>query len=279
VLFLGLFIGFAIKVPIVPFHTWLPDAHVEAPTAVSVILAGVLLKMGTYGILRICYPILPDAARWFAWPLAILGAINIIYGAMCAMAQRDMKKLVAYSSVSHMGYVLLGMAVFNEAGITGAVLQMFNHGTITAMLFLMVGVIYDRALHREIDGFGGLGLAMPKYTTVFSLALFAALGLPGLSGFVGEALVFLGAFEVYRTVTIVSAIGIVLGAAYVLWMLQRVFLGPLNTKYEGIPDISWRELASVLPVAALVVILGVYPPPIINMIKISLLNLISQIPG
>jgi NADH-quinone oxidoreductase subunit M len=274
-----LFVGFAIKVPIVPFHTWLPDAHVEAPTAVSVILAGVLLKMGTYGILRICYPILPDAAKWFALPLAILGAINIIYGAFCALAQTDMKKLVAYSSVSHMGYVLLGMAVFNEAGITGAVLQMFNHGTITAMLFLMVGVIYDRAHHREIAGFGGLGLQMPVYTSVFSLALFAALGLPGLSGFVGEALVFVGAFEVYRVVTIVSALGIVLGAAYVLWMLQRVFLGPLNEKYDKLPDISFRELASVLPVAVIVVFLGVYPAPLINMIKTSLLNLIALIPG
>jgi NADH-quinone oxidoreductase subunit M len=278
-LFMGLFIGFAIKVPIVPFHTWLPDAHVEAPTAVSVILAGVLLKMGTYGILRICYPILPDAAKWFALPLAILGAINIIYGALCALAQTDMKKLVAYSSVSHMGYVLLGMAVFNEAGITGAVLQMFNHGTITAMLFLMVGVIYDRAHHREIAGFGGLGLQMPVYTSVFSLALFAALGLPGLSGFVGEALVFVGAFEVYRVVTIVSAVGIVLGAAYVLWMLQRVFLGPLNEKYDTLPDINPRELISVVPIGVIVILFGVYPAPLINLIKTSLLNLIAMIPG
>ena len=279
ILFLGLFIGFAIKVPIVPFHTWLPDAHVEAPTAVSVILAGVLLKMGTYGILRICYPILPDAAAWFSWPLAILGAINIVYGAMCALAQSDMKRLVAYSSVSHMGYVLLGMAVFNEAGITGAVLQMFNHGTITAMLFLMVGVIYDRAHHREINGFGGLGTQMPRYTTVFSLALFAALGLPGLSGFVGEALVFVGAFAVYKTVTIVSAIGIVLGAAYVLWMLQRVFLGPANEKYADLPDISRRELVSVVPIGIVVILFGVYPPPLIDMIKTSLVHLIGMIPG
>ena len=279
VLFLGLFIGFAIKVPIVPFHTWLPDAHVEAPTAVSVILAGVLLKMGTYGILRICYPILPDAAAWFSLPLAILGAINIVYGAMCALAQTDMKKLVAYSSVSHMGYVMLGMAVFNEAGMTGALLQMFNHGTITAMMFLMVGVIYDRAHHREIAGFGGLGLQMPRYTTMFSLALFAALGLPGLSGFVGEALVFVGAFSVYRTVTIISAIGIVLGAAYVLWMLQRVFLGPLNPKYADLPDINRREMLSVAPIAVLVILLGVFPMPIIDLIKTSLLHLIAQIPG
>ena len=278
-LFLGLFIGFAIKVPIVPFHTWLPDAHVEAPTAVSVILAGVLLKMGTYGLLRICYPMLPDAARWFSFPLAILGAINIVYGAYCALAQTDMKKLVAYSSVSHMGYVLLGLAVFNEAGVTGAVLQMFNHGTITAMLFLMVGVIYDRAHHREIAGFGGLGMVMPRYTSIFSLALFAALGLPGLSGFVGEALVFIGAFEVYRTVTIVSALGIVIGAAYVLWMLQRVFLGPLNEKYRDLPEISMREAISVVPIGVLVILFGVYPAPLINMIKESLIFLIGQIPS
>ncbi len=278
-IFMFLFIGFAVKVPIFPFHTWLPDAHVEAPTAVSVILAGVLLKMGTYGMLRICFPVLPDATRWFAWPLAILGAINIIYGAFCALAQKDMKKLVAYSSVSHMGYVLLGMAVFNEAGITGAMLQMFNHGTITAMLFLLVGVIYDRAHHREINGFGGLGSVMPRYTTVFSLALFAALGLPGLSGFVGEALVFLGAFPVYRVVTMVSAVGIIIGATYVLWMLQRVFLGPLNQKYANIPDINARELATVIPLAAIVIFIGVYPAPFINMVKTSLITLIGMIPG
>jgi NADH-quinone oxidoreductase subunit M len=279
VLFVFLFIAFAIKVPIFPFHTWLPDAHVEAPTAVSVILAGVLLKMGTYGIFRICYPILPDAARWFAWPLAILGAINIIYGAFCALAQKDMKKLVAYSSVSHMGFVILGMAVFNEAGFTGAMLQMFNHGTITAMLFLMVGVIYDRAHHREINGFGGLGMVMPRYTSVFSLALFAALGLPGLSGFVGEALVFIGAFQVYPIVTAISVVGIILGASYVLWMLQRVFLGPLNPKYEGIADISSREMISVVPLAAIVILFGVYPAPLINLVKTSLVTLIGMIPG
>jgi len=277
-LFLGLFVGFAIKVPIVPFHTWLPDAHVEAPTAVSVILAGVLLKMGTYGILRICFPILPDAAAWFSWSLAILGAINIVYGAMCALAQTDMKKLVAYSSVSHMGYVLLGMAVFNEAGITGAVLQMFNHGTITAMLFLMVGVIYDRAHHREIEGFGGMMRVMPRYGTMFSLALFAALGLPGLSGFVGEAFVFVGAFQVYKVITIVSAIGIVLGAGYVLWMLQRVFLGPTNEKYADLPDINMREMISVVPIAVVVILFGVYPMPLIEMIRTSLVHLISVVP-
>jgi NADH-quinone oxidoreductase subunit M len=279
ILWMGLFIGFAIKVPIFPFHTWLPDAHVEAPTAVSVILAGVLLKMGTYGILRISYPILPDAAVWFSLPLAILGAINIIYGACCAMAQSDMKKLVAYSSISHMGYVLLGMSAFTQAGINGAVFQMFNHGTITAMLFLCVGVIYDRAHHRDIDGFGGLGLQMPVYTSVFSFALFAALGLPGLSGFVSEAMVFMGAFPVYRTIAMISAVGIVIGAAYVLWMLQRVFLGPKNPKYDALPEISAREMFTLVPIGLIVLLLGVYPMPVLNLMKVSLNNLIKVVAG
>jgi NADH-quinone oxidoreductase subunit M len=279
ILFVGLFIGFAIKVPIFPFHTWLPDAHVEAPTAVSVILAGVLLKMGTYGMLRINYTMLPDATLWFSLPLAILGVINIIYGALCAMAQTDMKKLVAYSSISHMGYVLLGMAVFTEAGINGAVLQMFNHGTITAMLFLCVGVLYDRAHTRDINGFGGLGLQMPIYTTVFSFALFAALGLPGLSGFISEAMVFMGAFPVYRELTMVAALGIVLGAAYILWMLQRVFLGPLNPKWDTLPDISAREMFTLVPIALVVLILGIYPMPVLNLMKVSLNNLIKVVAG
>jgi len=279
IVWMGLFIGFAIKVPIFPFHTWLPDAHVEAPTAVSVILAGVLLKMGTYGILRISYPILPDQATNFMVPMAILGAINILYGAFCAMAQTDMKKLVAYSSVSHMGYVLLGMSSMTVAGINGAVLQMFNHGTITAMLFLCVGVIYDRAHHREINGFGGLGLQMPIYTSVFSFALFAALGLPGLSGFVSEVMVFMGAFPVHRTITIISALGVVIGAAYVLWMLQRVFLGPKQDKYDSLPEINARELVTLVPIGVIVLLLGVYPMPVLNLMKVSLNHLIKVVAG
>ncbi|MFH2052723.1 MAG: NADH-quinone oxidoreductase subunit M [bacterium] len=278
-LFAAFFLAFAIKVPVFPLHTWLPDAHVEAPTAGSVVLAGVLLKMGTYGILRISYPILPDAALWFAFPLAILGAINILYGAYCAMAQSDMKKLVAYSSVSHMGYVLLGMAAFTEAGINGAVLQMFNHGTITAMMFLCVGVVYDRAHTREINGFGGLMTQMPVYGTVFSFALFAALGLPGLSGFVSEAMIFMGVFPVYRTVAMVSALGIIIGAAYVLWMLQRVFLGPKNEKWDSLPDINAREMFTLVPIGVIVLLLGVYPMPVLNLMKVSLNNLIKVVAG
>ena len=209
VVWIALFIGFAIKIPAFPFHTWLPDAHVEAPTAISVILAGVLLKMGTYGILRVNYPMMPVATADMAyWLLGALGAWNIIYGALCAMAQTDLKKLVAYSSVSHMGYVMLGMASFTTQGINGAVLQMFNHGTITAMLFLLVGVIYDRAHHRDIEGFGGLAAVMPLYTGITALAVFASMGLPGLSGFISEVLVLLGTWQKYPGLAILGASGV-----------------------------------------------------------------------
>src|SRR5499426_2126766 len=256
VIWVALFIGFAIKIPAFPFHTWLPDAHVEAPTAISVILAGVLLKMGTYGILRINYGILPAATlapaselfSWMGshsiafWVLAALGTLNIVYGALCAMAQQDLKKLVAYSSISHMGYVMLGMAAFTEQGINGAVLQMFNHGTITAMLFLLVGVIYDRAHHRDIEGFGGLASIMPLYTGVTGFAFFAAMGIPGLSAFISEVLVLLGAWRVYPALTVVAASAVVLTAGYMLWALQRMYLGPPNPKYESTGwEINGRE--------------------------------------
>ncbi len=267
---IALYIAFAIKVPVFPFHTWLPDAHVEAPTAISVILAGILLKMGTYAILRISYPLLPDATRHFALFLAVMGMINIIYGALCAMAQKDLKKLVAYSSISHMGYVLLGMSSFTSEGINGAVLQMFNHGTITAMLFLIVGVIYDRAHHREIEAFGGLAHQMPRYSVITAVAFFAALGLPGLSGFISEALVFLGAFQTYRLITAVSAVGVVLGAAYILWTMQRMFLGSLREKYKILPEINGRELFTLVPLAIIIFAVGVYPMPMLNLIRTSL---------
>jgi NADH-quinone oxidoreductase subunit M len=275
--FLALFIGFAIKVPVFPFHTWLPDAHVEAPTAISVILAGVLLKMGIYGIFRISYPMFPQATLWFAPWMAVLGLVNIVYGALCAMAQKDMKKLVAYSSVSHMGYCLLGMAAMNPQGFSGSVLQMFNHGTITAMLFLIVGVIYDRAHHRDIDGFGGLFAQMPRYTALVSIAFFAALGLPGLSGFISEALVFIGAFPVFKMITIISVSGVVLTAAYMLWLTQRVFLGQLNPKYATMADVTPREVFTLVPLALIVIWVGVYPMPILNLITSSLTNLVGQI--
>jgi len=271
---LALFIGFAIKIPAFPFHTWLPDAHVEAPTAISVILAGVLLKMGTYGILRICYPMLPGGTQMYAyWLLAALGTWNIVYGALCAMAQEDMKKLVAYSSISHMGYVMLGMATLTAQGINGAVLQMFNHGTVTAMLFLLVGVVYDRAHHRRIDGFGGLASVMPVYTGIMTIAFFAAMGLPGLSAFISEVLVLLGSWQYSQALTIVAASAVVLTAGYMLWMLQRVWLGPVNEKYAMMPDVSAREIVTLVPLAVIVMILGVDPHAVLDLINPSLLAL------
>src|SRR5437667_8352247 len=281
ILWVALFIGFAIKIPAFPCHTWLPDAHVEAPTAISVILAGVLLKMGTYGILRVNYPLLPEATVQLApYFLAALGAWNIVYGALCAMAQcfiepKDLKKLVAYSSISHMGYVMLGMASFTPQGINGAVLQMFNHGTITAMLFLIVGVIYDRAHHRRIDGFGGLASVMPVYTGVMELAFFAAMGLPGLSAFISEILVLLGAWRDYKIPTLFGAATVILTAGYLLWTIQQMFLGTPREDYARLhlSEISGRELFTLVPLGVIVVVLGVYPHAILDLLNGSLQHL------
>ncbi|MDI6787898.1 MAG: NADH-quinone oxidoreductase subunit M, partial [Planctomycetota bacterium] len=284
--FIGLYIAFAIKVPAFPFHTWLPDAHTEAPTSVSVILAAILLKMGVYGILRICLPILPESAHSFSYIMAIIGVINIVYGALCTMAQKDMKKLIAYSSISHMGFCLLGIAAAcrlnasEDAAIpalTGAVLQMFNHGCIAGMLFLIAGVIYDRAHHRDVNGFGGLATKMPLYAGITSFAFFASMGLPGLSGFISEILVFLGGFKIYTALTIASASGVVLTAAYFLWTMQRMFLGPLNPKYETLPEISFREMFTLVPLGLIVLWVGVYPMPVIDLITKSLENLITLV--
>ena len=280
IMFFFLYIAFAIKVPVFPFHTWLPWAHVEAPTAISVILAGILLKMGVYGFFRIGFPIFPTAAVYFAVPMAVLGVFNIIYGACCAMAQDDLKKIVAYSSVSHMGYCMLGMAAMTGWGMTGSVLQMFNHGTSTSMMFLLVGVIYDRAHHRDVNKFGGLAAQLPIYTGIMTVALFASMGLPGLSGFISEILVFLGSFNSdiarhslmdysFQSLTIIAAVGVVLTAAYLLWMMQRVFFGPLNEKYKDLADLTGRELFTLVPLVVVVVALGVYPQPLINLTRNS----------
>ncbi len=275
--YIFLFIGFAIKIPMFPFHTWLPDAHVEAPTAISVILAGVLLKMGTYGILRVCFPIFPEITRQLVWYIALFGMINIIYGALCAMAQKDFKKLIAYSSISHMGFVLLGMASLNSLGISGAVFQMFNHGTITAMLFLIVGVIYDRAHTREIDAFGGLMTQMPVYGGFVTLAFFAAIGLPGLSGFVSESFIFLGSFGfgLIRVLTVISTLGILLGAGYMLWTLQRVFLGTLKEKWSSLKDLTFREYAMFIPLSLIIIFLGVYPSAMLNLMNTSVNSMVK----
>lgn len=276
-MYIALFIGFAIRVPIFPFHTWMPDAHVEAPTPISVILAGIMLKMGAYGLLRISYPMLPDAAKYFAYGLAVLGLINILYGAFTAMAQTDLKKLVAYSSISHMGYVLLGMSVFTKVGMNGAVLQMFNHGIIIAMLFLIVGVIYDRTHQREISGFGGLGSQMPIYTGITSFAFFAGFGLPGLSCFISQAMVFIGAFSVYKYITVFAVSGVILTAAYFLWTLQRIFLGKLQDKYKTLPEISRMEIFTLAPLMIIILFIGVYPMPVLNLMQTSLNYLIDVV--
>lgn len=277
--YIFLFIGFAIKVPMFPFHTWLPDAHVEAPTPISVILAGILLKLGTYGMLRISFPIFPEITNQLAYWIAVFGMINIIYGALCAMAQKDFKKLIAYSSISHMGYVLLGMASLTTQGTLGAVFQMFNHGTITAMLFLIVGVIYDRAHTRGVDDFGGLALQMPVYTGIVTVAFFASLGLPGLSGFISEAFVFLGSFskETIRVIAIISTLGILLTAAYMLWTMQRIYFGKLNEKWATLPDINELELATLAPLAAIVIFLGIYPSPMLNIMNSSINKLVEVV--
>ncbi len=283
-LFIGLLLGFAIKVPMFPFHTWLPDAHVEAPTAISVILAGVLLKMGTYGFLRIAYPTFPDIARSLGPFIAVLSIIAIIYGALVAMAQADLKKLIAYSSVSHMGYMTLGIAVMNPDGINGAIMQMCAHGLSTGALFLLVGVIYDRAHTRQIADLGGLYNQMPQYTGMMSIAAFASLGLPGLVGFWGEFLILKGAFQApeefwaslavplfgnglvfFRWMAVIAAIGMILTAGYLLWMIERVFLGKAKEKWNSLKDMTVREWWSLAPMAVLMIALGVYPKPLMDM--------------
>lgn len=279
VVFLALFLGFAIKVPIWPFHTWLPDAHVEAPTPISVLLAGVLLKMGTYGFFRIGYPILPEAARWFAPALGVLAIIGILYGGFVAFAQQDFKKLVAYSSVSHMGFVLLGLAVFTVTGFHGALMQMFTHGLITGSLFLLVGVLYDRAHIRDLDSFGGLWAKLPVFGGILIFCSLASLGLPGLAGFVSEFMVLLGSFPVYRWLTILACGGILLAAAYLLYMIQRVLLGNLNQKWAHLPDMNGREIFTLAPLMVLILVVGIYPKIVLQYITPTLEALVKTVGG
>jgi NADH-quinone oxidoreductase subunit M len=255
-------------VPMVPFHTWLPDAHVEAPTAGSVILAGVLLKMGTYGFVRFSLPILPDATvRLLPW-MAGLSIVAILYGALVAMAQKDMKKLVAYSSVSHLGFVTLGLFALNPPGLSGSVLQMINHGISTGALFLLVGVIYERRHTRLIADYGGLSAVMPHYATVFLIITMASIGLPALNGFVGEATILIGVFDRVWWWAVLAALGIVLGAAYMLWMYQRVFFGPLDRpENQGLADLDRRELVCLLPLVLLCFWIGLYPQPFFRILE------------
>ncbi len=274
-----LFIAFAIKIPSFPFHTWLPDAHVQAPTPISVILAGILLKLGGYGLIRACFPIVPHAFTDFAFALGVLGVISIVYGAYVALGQSDFKRMVAYSSVSHMGFVLLGMAALTEFGMKGAALQMFNHGTSSAACFLVVGVIYDRAHHRDLNAFGGVAQPMPRYWALSTVAFFASLGLPGMAGFVSEALTLVGSFQSadtrFQILVLISCLGVVLTAAYILWALQRVFLGPLNEKYKDYKDITGREIFSLAPLLFLCIFLGIFPFYLLDWMDIGVKDLMS----
>jgi NADH-quinone oxidoreductase subunit M len=239
--------------------------------------------MGTYGFLRIAYPIFPSASVHFADAIAWLGLINILYGAFCAMAQTDVKKLIAYSSVSHMGFVMLGLAAMTTAGMNGAVLQMFNHGTSTAMMFLLVGILYERSHHRWIirpdgtKGFGGLYTQLPKYTIIFIVAMFASMGLPGLSGFISEALIFLGIYQRFTTITVIAVLGLIIGAAYLLWMFKRMFFGEIVEDNKQYWDVNAREIAYMLPLVAAVLVFGIYPAPILNIMSASVNNLVNML--
>jgi NADH-quinone oxidoreductase subunit M len=277
-LFAAFALAFAIKVPMFPFHTWLPDAHVEAPTAGSVILAGVLLKMGTYGFIRFAMPLFPDAAREFAPLIVALSVIGILYGALVAMVQPDMKKLVAYSSVSHLGFVMLGLFALNTQGIQGGVIQMVNHGLSTGALFLAVGVIYERRHTREIKEFGGLAEVVPWFAAFFLIICLSSLGLPGLNGFVGEFLVLLGAFRVWPVVAAISALGVILAAVYLLWMYQRVMFGPVtNEKNRGLRDLTGREFWTLAPVLLFILWLGVYPNPFLRKLDGSVAEVLQRV--
>src|SRR5438093_1766177 len=267
-IFLGFFFGFAIKVPMFPFHTWLPDAHTEAPTAGSIILAAVLLKMGTYGFVRFALPILPDATRQLILPIVVLSIIGIIYGALVTLVQKDMKRLIAYSSVSHLGFVMLGMFALNPMGLKGSVIQMINHGISTGALFLLVGIIYERRHSRDIADYGGLAKQMPMYATLFLIAALSSMGLPALNGFIGEFTILLGVANRNIWWAVFAAIGIVLGAAYLLWLYQRVFWGPLdNPANRTVRDLNRRELAMLVALSAVMVWIGIYPKPIFEVIE------------
>jgi NADH-quinone oxidoreductase subunit M len=277
-MFLAFALAFAIKVPMWPFHTWLPDAHTEAPTPGSVILAGVLLKMGTYGFLRFCLPLFPQATMAFAPWMFWLAVIGIIYGAWVSTVQADMKKLVAYSSVSHLGFVVLGLFTLNPQGMVGAIIQMVNHGLSTGALFLIVGMLYERRHTRLIADYGGLWKVVPALSVLFLIVTFSSIGLPGLNGFVGEFLILVGAFQVHRPAAVFATTGIIFAAVYLLWMYQRVIFGEIrHEENRRLPDLSVREWAILVPVLACIVWIGVYPVALTGKTEASVQALITQV--
>ena len=277
-LFMAFFLAFAIKVPMFPFHTWLPDAHVEAPTAGSVILAGVLLKMGTYGFFRFNLPLFPHASYDFMPMIAYLSIIGIVYGALVSLVQEDLKKLVAYWSVSHLGFVMIGIFALNHYGMQGALLQNINHGISTGALFLLVGVIYDRRHTRLISEFGGLSKVMPKYSVCFMIIALSSIGLPGMNGFVGEFLILLGVFQNSGIWATCATSGVIFAACYILWMFQRVMFQKLdNPKNEKLIDMNFRELATVVPLIVLVFWIGLYPKPFLKTFHASVEHLLVKV--
>jgi len=276
-IFLAFAVAFAVKVPLFPLHTWLPDAHTQAPTAGSVILAGVLLKLGTYGFIRFGLYLFPEASVWFAPALVTLGVIGIIYGAVVATMQRDLKRLVAYSSVAHLGFIVLGTFALTTQGIQGGVMQMVNHGLSTGALFLLVGMIYERRHTREISALNGLQKSAPILAGVFTLVMLSSIGLPGLNGFSGEFLILVGSFLTRRWFTIVAAAGVILAALYLLWAYQRVFHGEPDGENAEMPDLSWREGLVMAPLLGLIVFLGVYPTPVLERIEPSVERLIAHV--
>lgn len=277
-LFAAFALAFAIKVPMFPFHTWLPDAHVQAPTAGSVILAGVLLKMGTYGFVRFAMPLFPDGVDYFRPLMMTLAVIGIVYGAMVSIVQPDMKKLVAYSSVSHLGFVMLGLFALNAQGVTGAMIQMINHGLSTGALFLLVGVVYDRRHTRLISDYGGIAKVMPLYTTVFMIVMLSSVGLPGLNGFVGEFLILVGAYHAAPVWAIISATGVILAAVYLLWMFRRVFFGELvHEENKSLTDLKPAEWGSLIPLLVFIIWIGVYPNTFLSKMAVSIHYFLGQV--
>ncbi|MSQ01830.1 MAG: NADH-quinone oxidoreductase subunit M [Myxococcales bacterium] len=276
-MFACLAIAFAIKVPMFPVHTWLPDAHVEAPTGGSVVLAGVMLKMGTYGFYRFAMPLFPDAVTAYGPVMIALAVIGILYGALVALVQDDVKKLVAYSSVSHLGYVMLGLFALNTPGVSGGIFQMLNHGLSTGALFFLVGVLYERRHTRAITDYGGLAKVMPKFALIFMIMTFSSIGLPGLNGFVGEFMILIGSFQYSPMWTVAAATGVIFGAAYMLWVFQRMMFGPLqNEANRNLPDLSARELTYLMPLVVLAFLLGVYPQPFLDRINPSVERFVAR---
>ena len=281
-IFWAFFVGFAVKVPMFPFHTWLPDAHTEAPTAGSVVLASVLLKMGTYGFLRFSLPLLPDAAKnpTVVNVMALLSMIAIVYGALACLMQKDWKKLVAYSSVSHLGFCTLGIFALNPAGISGSIIQQINHGISTGMLFLIVGIVYERRHTREISEYGGLFKVMPVFTIIFGLAALSSMGMPPLNGFIGEITILSGAYLMSVNWAFWAAVGIALGAAYLLWLFQRTMLGEVKEKNQGLKDLSWREIAYFAPLVAWAFWIGLNPQPYFRVLDRSVAQIVERVrPG